>query len=57
MKLSICLPTYGALDYTKMFIEYLEKNDGKIENEFLKMDIYKKFFNIINYSSICFFLA
>ena len=23
---------------------YLEKNDGKIENEFLKMDIYKKFF-------------
>ena len=26
-------------------IEYLEKNDGKIENEFLKMDIYKKFFN------------
>ena len=26
-------------------VEYLEKNDGKIENEFLKMDIYKKFFN------------
>jgi len=26
MKLSICLPTYGALDYTKMFIESLEKN-------------------------------
>ena len=26
-------------------MEYLEKNDGKIENEFLKMDIYKKFFN------------
>ena len=25
-------------------MEYLEKNDGKIENEFLKMDIYKKFF-------------
>jgi len=26
-------------------MEYLEKNDGKIENEFLKMDIYKKFFS------------
>jgi len=26
-------------------MEYLKKNDGKIENEFLKMDIYKKFFN------------
>ena len=26
-------------------IEYLEKNDAKIENEFLKMDIYKKFFS------------
>ena len=25
-------------------IWYLEKNDGQIENEFLKMDIYKKFF-------------
>ncbi len=32
MKLSICLPTYGALDYTKMFIESLEKNtDSKYE--------------------------
>jgi len=26
MKLSICLPTFGALDYTKMFIESLKKN-------------------------------
>ena len=26
-------------------IWYLEKNNGQIENEFLKMDIYKKFFN------------
>ena len=26
-------------------MEYLEKSDGKIENEFLKMDIYKKFFS------------
>jgi len=26
-------------------LKALEKNDGKIENEFLKMDIYKKFFN------------
>ncbi|WP_455042898.1 ATP-dependent DNA helicase RecG [Leptotrichia buccalis] len=26
-------------------MEYLEKNDGKIKNEFLKMDIYRKFFN------------
>ena len=25
-------------------IWYLEKNNGQIENEFLKMDIYKKFF-------------
>ena len=26
-------------------IWYLEKNNGQIENEFLKMDIYKKFFH------------
>ena len=26
-------------------MKYLKKNDGKIENEFLKMDIYKKFFS------------
>lgn len=26
MKLSICLPTYGALEYIKMFVESLEKN-------------------------------
>ena len=32
MKLSICLPTYGALEYTKMFIESLKKNtDSKYE--------------------------
>ena len=24
-------------------IDYLEKNNGKIENEFLKRDIYEKF--------------
>ena len=29
-------------------MEYLEKNDGKIENEFLKMDIYRKFFNNVD---------
>jgi len=32
MKLSVCLPTYGAIDYTKMFVESLEKNtDSKYE--------------------------
>lgn len=26
-------------------IEYLKNNNGDIENEFLKLDIYHKFFN------------